>query len=187
MLAHNDLRKGTLFIYNSQPYEVMEYSLNFKGRGNSVVQTKIKNLVTGNVISQNFKPSETFEEAELERVKLAFVYSNRDKYVFENQSDKSQRIELTNIHVGAGANFLKQGQQVDGLKFNNKIINISLPIKITLKVIQSPPAVKGDRAESGYKQITLETGAVINAPLFVKEGDNIEINTQTNEYVRRVE
>jgi len=186
MLSHNDLKKGVLFIYNRQPYEVMEYSLSFKGRGHSVVQTKIKNLITGSVTSQNFKPSETFEEAELTRVNLAFVYSNRDKYVFENPDNKSQRIELTSEQVGGGANFLKQSQEVEGLKFNNKIINISLPIKVTLKVTQSPPAVKGDRAESGYKQITLETGAIVNAPLFVKEGDAIEINTETMEYVRRV-
>jgi len=186
MLSHNDLKKGVLFIYNNLPYEVMEYSLSFKGRGHSVVQTKIKNLITGAVTSQNFKPSETFEEAELTRVKLAFVYSNRDKYIFENPENKSQRIELTNEQVGTGVNFLKQGQEVDGLKFNDKIINISLPIKITLEVTQSPPAVKGDRAESGYKQVTLETDAKINVPPFINEGDIVEVNTETMEYVRRV-
>jgi len=186
MLAHNDLKKGILFIYNDQPYEVMEYSLSFKGRGHSVVQTKIKNLVTGNVISQNFKPSETFEEAELENIKLVFTYTHRDKYVFSNPEDKSNRIELTQEQVGDSVKFLKQNQEVTGLKFNDEIINIALPIKIQLKVTQAPPAVKGDRAESGYKQITLETGAIINAPLFVKEGDLVEVNTSTMEYVRRI-
>lgn len=187
MLNHNDLKKGVLFIYNKQPYEVLEYSLSFKGRGSSVATTKIKNLITGNVISQNFKPSETFEEAEMESIKLVFIYSNRDKYIFSKLDDKSQRIELTSEQVGENADLLKENQQVNGIKFNGKIVNISLPIKISLKVTQAPPALRAGRSDAGTKQVTLETGVKINTPVFINEGDIIEINTQTREYVRRVE
>ena len=195
MLSHNDLKKGVIFIYNNQPYEVVEYSLSFKGRGHSTAQTKIKNLITGNVTSQNFKPSETFEPAELEKINLSFVYSNRDKYIFADPDDASQRIELTKDQVGESADLLKENQQVEGIKFNGpalnevegKIINISLPVKISLKVVQAPPTLKSGRADAGTKQVTLETGAKINAPVFVNESDIIEINTQTREYVRRVE
>lgn len=187
MLSPNDLRKGILFIYNDQPYEVFEYSSSVKGRGSSVIQTKIKNLVTGNITSHNFKPSETFEEAELENVKLSFVYSNRGKHVFQNLEDKSQRVELTEEQVGESIIFLKTNQEVLGIKFNDKIINISIPIKVELKVTEAPPFLRAGRSDAGTKQVTVETGAKINTPVFVEEGDIIEINTQTKEYVRRVE
>jgi len=187
MLSPNDLRKGVLFIHNNQPHEVLEFNSSVKGRGSSVVQTKIKNLVTGNITSQNFKPSETFEEAELENVTLAFVYSNRDKYVFQNPEDKSQRIELTSEQVGEGINFLKTNQEVLGIEFDGKVINVSLPIKVELKVTEAPPSMKTGRSDAGTKLVTVETGAKINTPVFVEEGDIIEINTQTKEYVKRIE
>lgn len=186
MLNHNDLKKGILFIYNNQPYEVLEYSLNFKGRGHSTAQTKIKNLITGGVISQNFKGGDTFEETAIENKEFVFVYKHRDKFVFCEVNNKSKRIELSKEQIGSGCDFLKTNQEVVGIKFNNEIINIVLPIKICLKVIEAPPAVKGDRAEAGTKQVRLETGAIISAPLFIQEGDVVEVNTQTNEYVRRV-
>jgi len=187
MLSNNELRKGILFIYNNQPHEVMEYSSSVKGRGSSTIHSKIKNLITGSITSQNFKPSETFEEAELENVILSFVYSNRNKYVFANPDDKSQRVELTSEQVGESIDLLKENQQVNGIKFNEKIVNISLPIKVSLKVTQAPPSLRAGRSDVGNKQVTLETGAVVATPVFVNEGDIIEINTQTREYVRRVE
>jgi len=186
MLSHTDLKKGVQFIYNNQPYEVLDFNLNFKGRGGSVAQTKIKNLITGNVLTQNFKPSDSFSEAVLTKTPLCFVYGFKDKFVFTLGGDKAKRIELTTEQIGDTAKFLKQNQEVEGLVFNDKIVSIILPIKIALKVKQAPPGVKGDRSEAGAKQIVLETNATINAPLFIKEGDVIEINTQTGEYVKRV-
>ena len=187
MLKHNELKKGTLFILNNQPFEVLEHSLVKKGRGGSVMQVKVKSLQTGNVLSKTFHQGEEFEEAELEKINLVFIYNRNDKYVFSQAKDKSKRIELSQEQVGNGAKFLKQNQKVTGLVFEDKIINIILPIKVALRVTEAPPGVRAGRAEAGTKQVTLETNAKINTPLFVEQGDIVEINTETEQYVRRAD
>jgi len=187
MLTHTDLKRGVKFIFQGQPYEVLESSLVFKGRGRSVLQTKIKNLITGNVISRTFHQGEEFEEADIEKKELKFLYSHRDNFVFCEPENPAKRINLNSQKIGSQAQFLKPNLIVEGLVFEGKIINVELPIKVHLKVIEAPPGIRAGRAEAGTKQVTLETGAKINVPLFVKEGDIIEVNTQTGEYVRRIE
>ncbi len=187
MLAHTNLKRGVIFILNDQPYEVLQSLLVFKGRGSSVVQAKIKNLITGNVLSRTFHTGEEFEEAEISKIKIKFLYTHRGKYYFCEKDNPGKRIELNEEQIRDLVKFLKPNQVVEGLVFEGKIINISLPIKINLKVVEAPPGVKGDRAQGGTKTVTLETGAKINAPLFIKEGDIIEVNTETGEYVRRIE
>ncbi len=106
---------------------------------------------------------------------------------FCKEDNPSFRFELPKEVIGQASQFLKPNQVVEGMQFGGKIINISLPIKVQLKVVEAPPGVKGERAQAGTKQVTLETGAIANAPLFIETGDIIEINTETGEYVRRVE
>ncbi len=187
MLTHTDLKKGVRFIFNKEPYEVIESSFLFKGRGGSTVQTKIKNLITGNIISKTIHPSDTFEEAEISKIEVKYLYQHRDKYFFCEKNNPSKRFDLTSGQIGKGSRFLKPNQIIEGISFKEKIVDISLPIKTNLKVIEAPPGIKGGRAEPGTKTVTLETGTKINVPLFIKEGDIIEINTQTGEYVRRSE
>jgi len=185
-IAYNELKKGVKIILNNQPYEILEASPLFKGRGHSVLQAKIKNLITGNMVSRTFHPSDSFEEAELSKVKIKYLYSYKDRYFFCEETNPSKRFDLTKEQIGIQVKFLKQNQIIEGIFFENKVINISLPIKISLKVVASPPGIKGGRAEPGTKQVTLETGVKINTPLFIEEGDIIEINTETGEYVRRI-
>lgn len=187
MLTYSNLKKGVKIILNNQPYEIIDTSSMFKGRGSSVIQAKIKNLITGNIISKTFHPADSFEEAELEKIRAKFLYQSRDKFFFCQEENQANRFDLTKEQIGQQAEFLKLNQIISGVIFNEKVINISLPIKINLKVIEAPPGIKGNRAEAGTKTITLETGAKINAPLFVKEDDIIEVNTETGEYVRRIE
>jgi len=187
MLSHTELKKGVRFILNGQPYEVVESSFLFKGRGSSTVQAKIRNLITGNVSSRTFHAGEEFEEAEISKIEAKFIYTHRGKYCFSEKDNPSHRFELTQEQIGPQAKFLKPGETVEALEFEGKIINIILPIKIKLKVIEAPPGLKGDRAQAGTKQVTLETGAKINTPLFIEKGDIVEVNTETGEYVRRVE
>ena len=184
MISHNDLKKGVRIIFNNQPYEVLEANLVFKGRGNSVVQTKIKNLITNHVISQTFRPSDNLKEAEIQKIPLIFLYHHRDKFVFK---DNQSRINLPKDVLKDKIPFLTQNQAVQGLAFNNQIINIELPVKITVKVKEAPPGIKAGRAEAGTKQITLENDTLINAPLFIKQNDLIEINTENGTYLRRPE
>lgn len=186
MISYSQLEKGIKIILDGQPYEIVETARSFKARGHSVLQTKLKNLKTGNLISKTFHPSDSFEEAEVSRKQAKFVYVHRDKYVFSQKDDSSQRFELTKEQVGEKSKFLSSNQIVELIIFKDEIINFNLPIKINLKVIEAPPAEKGNRAEAGTKIIVLESGAKINAPLFIKEGDVLEINTETGEYNKRV-
>lgn len=187
MLNYSELRKGLKIVLDKEPYEIIKASHLFKGRGHSVLQAKIKNLITGNVISRTFHPSDTFEEAEISKIEAKYLYQHRDKYFFSWKEKPANRFNLTAEQIGPQGKFLKPNQIVEGIIFEDKVVNISLPIKVKLKVIEAPPGIKGGRAEPGTKTVTLETRAKINVPLFIKEGDIIEVNTESEKYVRRIE
>lgn len=187
MLSYFDLRKGVKFILDGEPYEVLEFQQIYKAQDMVVARTKIRNLINGKVLERTFHQDDKFEEAELEKVEVKFLFSHRGKFGFCEKQNPSKRFELTEEQIGEGSKFLKSDQNIIGIKFQGKIINVFLPIKVRLKVIEAPPGLKGDRAQSGNKTITLETGAKINAPLFIKEGDIVEVNTENGEYVKRVE
>jgi len=187
MISYSELKKGLRIILNKEPHEILEARPLFKGRGHSVLQVKLKNLITGSLISQTFHPSDSFEEAELKKLRAKFLYAHRNQYFFSEIEPPAKRFNLTQEQIGYQAQFLKPGQIIETLVYKGKIVNISLPIKVHLKVVEAPPGIKAGRAEAGTKQIVLETGAKINVPLFIKEGDSIEVNTQTGEYVRRIE
>jgi elongation factor P len=187
MLSFNELKRQVRIVIDNEPYEIIEASPMFKGRGQSVLQAKIKNLKTNNVLSRTFRPSERFLEAEISKMKVVFLYvNNKEQYFFCEEDNPKDRFFLEKNQLGSNCKFLKEKQNVEGLLFENQIINISLPVKISLEVVQAPPGVKGDRAQAGNKPVKLETGAEIQAPLFIKEGDVIEINTEKQEYVRRI-
>ena len=185
MLSYFDLRKGTKFILEGQPYEVLEFQQISKAQDMFVARTKIKNLINGKVLEKTFHQDDKFEEAELEKIEIKFIYSHRGKLCFSEAQNPAARLELSEEKIGSSSKFLKPNQILAGIKFQNKIINVSLPIKVQLKVIEAPPGVKGERAQAGTKPVVLETGATINAPLFVKSGDIIEVNTENGQYVRR--
>lgn len=185
MLSHNELKKGVKFIFQGQPYEVLEANFLFKGRGHSVVQAKIKNLASGSIISKTFHPAETFKEADVSKTEVKFLYAHRDQYIFCQKEDPVKRFTLRAEQIGEQRQFLKPEQIVEGLSFEGRIINISLPIKLFLKVVEAPPGLKGDRAQAGTKIVKLETGAKLAVPLFIEEQDIIEVNTETGQYVRR--
>jgi len=187
MLSYFDLRKGVRFILNGEPFEVLEFQQIGKAQNVFVARTKIKNLISGKVFERNFHQDDVFEEVEIEKIKVKFIYSRRGKFYFSETENPRNRFELEEEKIGQGAKFLKSNLILDGLKFKGKIINVSLPIKIQLRVTEAPPGIKGDRSQAGTKQVTLETGVKINAPLFVETGDLIEINTENGEYVRRIE
>jgi elongation factor P len=186
MSSYSELVRGKIIVINDQPYEIVEALSTFKGRGHSYLQMKLRNLINGSVISRSAQPRDSFEDAEVEEQEAKYVYGSRGKYIFSDVKDASKRFELTEEQIGEKAGFLKPNQEVKTILFNDKIIKVIVPIKVQLKVTEVPPGVKGDRAQSGTKLVTLETGAKIDAPLFVNENDVIEINTESGEYVRRV-
>ncbi len=185
MLTHTDLKKGTQFIYEDQPWEVVEALLVKMAQRRPVVQTKIRNLLNGSVQEKNFQQGDVFDEAELVRKSIKFLYSTKGQYFFCDEKDPSKRFSFTEEQLGAQAKFFKPNSLVEGILFNDKIITVKSPIKVTLKVKESAPGVKGDRAQGGTKEAVLESGAVIQVPLFIEEGDLIEINTELGQYVKR--
>jgi elongation factor P len=186
MLNYFDLRKGIVFILDGQPYEVLEFQQIIKAQDATVIRTKVKNLITGKVVDRTFHKGDSFEETESERAQVKFVYNNRGKFVFCWADDPSKRFELAEEKIGSGAKFLTPNTLLDGMVYDGKVINVTLPIKVQLKVKEAAPGLKGNRAQSGTKAVVLETGATIQAPLFVEVGDILELNTETGEYTKRI-
>ncbi|XOB40854.1 MAG: hypothetical protein ACKKMW_02190 [Candidatus Nealsonbacteria bacterium] len=186
MLSYSELKRKSRIIIDKEPYEIIEAKSTVKARGSSVLQAKLRNLKTGNVISRTFHPSDNFEKPDISKSEVKFLYSHKDKFVFAEKNNPSKRFELTGEQISEKADFLTQNQFIEALVFNNKVINISLPVKIRLRVKQAPPSVKGE-SQAGNKSVILETGTNITVPSFIKTGDIIEINTESKEYVRRIE
>ncbi|KKP33220.1 MAG: Elongation factor P [Parcubacteria group bacterium GW2011_GWC2_32_10] len=185
MLTHTDLKKGTQFIFEDSPFEILESQLMKMAQRRPVMQCKIKNLLNGSVQERNFQQGDVFREADLEKINIKFLYSTKGQYFFCKENNPADRFSFTENQVGRSAKFLKPNSIVTGIVFNEKIINIVSPIKVQLKVKESAPGVKGDRAQGGTKEAILESGASIQVPLFIEEGDIIEINTELEQYVKR--
>ena len=186
MLAYTELKKGTVFIYENDPYEVIESNFLRMQQRKAVVQTKIRNLITGKILDRNWQASDSFEEADIEKKDAMFIYASRGEAWFHEIGNPKARFSLAEEVIGVGLQFLKPNTIVGMVMFNGKPIKVSLPIKMDLKVIEAPPAIKGNTAQGGTKQVTLEGGAKVSVPLFVNEDDVIRVNTESGEYVERV-
>lgn len=187
MLSYSELTKGTLFILEGAPYEVLEMSFLRMQQRKATVNTKIRNLITGKILDRNWQASDSFEEAEIEKKNSKFLYANRGEYWFSAEKDPSDRFSLTAEVIGDSAKFLKANTPVSALIFKEKVIKVIMPIKMDFKVIEAPPSIKGNTAQGGSKAVVLEGGASINVPLFINEGDIVKVNTGTGEYVERVD
>jgi elongation factor P len=187
MLNYNELKPGTVFKWEGQIYKVLEYEFLRMQATKPVAKVKMKNLLTGQVVSQNFHPKETFEEVEVERQNLTYLYNHRNEYWFCEPGNPKNRFKLTGEQIGEQAQFMKSNSDVAALKIEDKIMGIEIPIKVDLKVKDAPPGFRGDTAQGGNKLVTLETGAQISVPLFINAGDIIRVNTQLGTYVERVE
>lgn len=187
MLEYNEILPKRVILLDGQPYEVLDAHVFRKQQRKPVNQTKLRHLITGKVTEQAFHVSEKVEEAELSTRTVKYLYQNRGEWWFCAENNPGDRFKLAEETIGTGGQFMKPNMLVEALVFNDEIIAIRLPIKMELVVKEAPPAVKGNTAQGGSKQITLETGATLNAPLFINEGDVVRINTTTGEYVERVD
>ncbi len=184
MLNYNEIKIRKYIILDGIPYEVIASQVSRKQANKPTNQTKLKSLLDGRVIQKNFHSSEKVKEADIEKKKIKYLYNNRGEYWFCEENDPSKRFPLPEDII-AGADFMKENSLVDAKYFGEDIIGISLPIKVQLKVTEAPPAVKGNTATGATKIVTLETGATITTPLFIEEGETVEINTETGEYTGR--
>lgn len=186
MLNVNDLQKDTMFILDGVPYRVLEVDHKKVARQGASVQTKLKNLISGATLSRNFTGADKFEEAEIDKKTLTFLYGHRGEYVFIEPDDKSVRFTLKEDDLGPEKDYLKPNLEVVAEFFDEKIIRIIVPVKVDYKVVEAPPGVKGDTVSGGTKQVKIESGAMIQTPLFIEMDDVIRVNTERGEYAERV-
>lgn len=186
-LSYTDLKKGLLIVYQGDPYEVIEANFLRMQQRKAVVQTKIRNLITGKVLDRNWQPSDQVEEAEVKKEPAMFIYGHRGEFWFHGEGNPKDRFSLPGDILGNAGQFLKGNTPVTAVWFGEKVIKVMLPVKIDLEVTEAPPAIRGNTAQGGTKQVTLEEGATTNVPLFINQGDIVRVNTETGEYVERVE
>jgi len=186
MLEYNEVVERKYVVVDGQPYEVVSSHVFRKQQRKPVNAVKMKNLITGKIAERSFHQSEKVEEAEISLKPIKYLYTNRGEFWFCEESDPSKRFQLNEAVLGPQMKFIKTNSVIDAMVFDEKIIGVKVPIKVDLKVTEAADAVRGDTAKGGSKQITLETGVTINAPMFVKQGDMVRINTETGEYTDRL-
>ena len=195
MLTYNQIIIKKYIIYEGSPYEVLSSRVFRKQQRKPVNQTKLKNLKTGKIIEVSFHQSEKVEEANIETKKIKYLYrklapnraEGKGKFYFCEENDPKKRFNLPEEIIGNEIKFIKENSLIDALLFSNEIIGLKIPIKVELKVIDAPPNIKGNTSSGGNKPVILETGAIVNTPFFINQGEKIIINTETGEYVGRVE
>ena len=184
MLNFNEIKTGRVIKVNGEPFIIIKTDHHKMGRGGAVLKIKCRNLINGNILERTYQGAEKAEEAETETKKANFMYKDKEEaYFMDNGSFEQFNLPLEEI--GESAQFLKEGVDVDVLYFESRPVSVSLPIKMEFKVTSAPPSVKGNSAGNVNKQVEIETGALINVPLFINEGDIIRINTDTGDYVER--
>ncbi len=193
-LGINDLKRGSRIVIDGDPYIVMHVKHVHMGRGGATLQVKIRNLKSGKVLERSFKPSDGFEEADIEKMQAQFIYERNGEYWFHESGNPGNRFSLGADIIGEQSLFLKPKTEITAFIFSDgklgkgekgEIINIELPIKVDYEVIDAPPNVRGNTSQGGNKQVVIEGGAKVSVPLFIEAGDKIRINTETGEYVER--
>jgi elongation factor P len=185
MLTVMDLRSGNLCEFDGILYRVSNFQHVKPGKGGGFVRLKLKNVELGTVTDKTLDSWEKVPEPAVEEKEMQYLYKQADKFIFMDAATYEQ-LELTEEEVGDGHQWLKEEMTIEVLFYKERPISVKLPITVELKVTSSEPGIKGDRVSNATKPATLESGATIQVPLFVKEGDVLKIDTRTGEYLERV-
>jgi elongation factor P len=184
MYQPTDLKKGTIVQIDGKPFRVIDYNQKVMGRGGSIVNVKLKNLIDGSVIPKTFKGQERIESAEVRTKNVQYLYNDGQTF-FCMDPESFEQFELTKETVDTAAGYLKEGESIGLQFFDGNVISVELPKNIYLKVTYAEDVVKGDTTSSVLKDATLETGISIKVPAFIKVGDIISVDTSTGEYRER--
>lgn len=184
MYQPTDLKKGTVCQIDGKPYRVVEYGQKVMGRGGSIVNVKLKNLLDGSVIPKTFKGQEKIEPAEVNNKVVQYLYRDGEIFYFMDP-ESFEQFELPLDVVDMAASYLKEGNELNLQMFDGRVINVELPKNLFLEVTYAEDVVKGDTTSSVLKDATLETGLVVKVPAFIKQGDIISVDTATGEYRER--
>ena len=183
MLTPAQIKKGLVIVHEKDPFVVVESSHHKMGRGGAVARVKIKSLKNDSMLEVTYQGNDKIEQADLEYKRVQFLYKDDVGAYFMDKN--FEQFSLNSDMAKDSLLYLKDGQEIDIAFFEGNVVSIKLPPKVDLKVLEAPPAVKGDTANNATKLIKLETGLTIQAPLFIDQSDVVRVNTETGEYVER--
>ena len=179
-----DFRNGMTLEIEGNVYQVLEFLHVKPGKGAAFVRTKLRNVIDGGVVERTFRPTETFDEAYIERKKMQYLYGDGDLFYFMDMETYDQ-IPVSADTIGDSLKFVKENEEVTVMSYQGNAFNVEPPLTVVLLITESEPGVKGNTATGATKPATLETGAVVQVPLFVEQGEMIKIDTRTGEYLSR--
>ena len=185
MVSTSEFRNGLVIQFDGELYTMVEFQHVKPGKGGAFVRTKLKNVKTGRVIDHTFRSGEKVENVRLEKKPMQYLYGSEDEFVFMDAASYEQ-ITASNVVVGEIALLMKEVMNVEILFHGKEPLGVELPIFVELEIAKTDPGVRGDTASGGSKPATLETGAVIQVPLFLEEGETVKVDTRTGTYVERV-
>jgi elongation factor P len=185
MIDVNELRKGVTFTMDNELYKVIDYQHHKPGRGKAVIRTKLRNLRTGTTLDKNFTSGDRVQDIRLEHQTVQYLYSDGDFYYFMDVETYEQ-FPLPNAVLEDAKPYLVENTEIELSSYEGERLDVDLPITVDLEVVQAPPGFAGDTAQGATKDVTLETGLVLQVPLFIDEGDVLRVDTRTGRYVTRV-
>ena len=185
MISAGDFRNGITIEYDNNVYQIIEFQHVKPGKGSPFVRAKLKNIISGGVIENSFRPTEKFDLAHIDRSEYQYLYADGDLYNFMNTETYDQ-VALTKDQIGDSLKFVKENEMCKICSYNGKVFSVEPPLFVELEITDTEPGFKGDTATGATKPATVETGAQINVPLFVSTGDRVKIDTRTGEYLSRV-
>lgn len=184
MISVNDFRTGLTVELDGMAWQVVEFQHVKPGKGAAFVRSKLKNVKTGSVVERTFRAGEKIPRARLDKREMQYLYSGDDEYVFmDNQS--YEQVSLNKEQLGDGLKYLKENMNIQVVMYQGEIIGLEMPNFVELQVVDTEPGIKGDTASGASKNATLETGAVVQVPLFINVGDVLRIDTRTGLYMER--
>lgn len=184
MISAGDFKNGVTFEFEGNVYQVVEFQHVKPGKGAAFVRTKLKNVINGGVVEKTFRPTDKMPKAHIERRDMEYLYQDGDLFYFMDQETYEQ-IPLSSEQLGDALKFVKENMLVKILSYKGSVFGVEPPNFVELQVMETEPGFKGDTATGATKPATLETGAVINVPLFIEEGEMIRVDTRTGEYMER--
>ena len=185
MITAGDFRNGMTFEMEGQVYRIVEFQHVKPGKGAAFVRTKLKNIKSGGVIEKSFRPTEKFPQARIDRKDMQYLYSDGELYNFMD-TESFEQIALNQDEIGDAMKFVKENEMVKICSHNGSVFAVEPPLFVELEITETEPGFKGDTVTGATKPATVETGANVNVPLFVNQGDKIKIDTRTGEYLSRV-
>jgi elongation factor P len=184
MITASDLRPGATVERDGDLFEVIDFSHMKQGRGTAVIRAKLRNVTTGAVTDETFRPEEKFGRVRIERTEAQLLYKDGENYVVMDNTTFEQTT-ISPEQLGSGVDYLKENDTLFLLRFDDRLLGVDLPTSVVLEVTESEPGFKGDTANASFKPAVVETGLAVDVPLFVNQGDLIRVDTRTGRYLER--